>query len=458
MQIKQFYNQGHSQFSYIISSGKEAVIIDPVRDIEHYLSYLKDKELTLKYIFETHIHADFVSGHLELADKTGATIVYGPQVRVAYPSYSARHNEGFNLEGCSIKVLHTPGHTMESVCYLLNNSIGQPIAIFTGDTLFVGDVGRPDLMSGNKNAVELSAYLYHSINDIIKSLPDELVVYPGHGAGSFCGKNPGKEKFTTIGEQKKRNYALKDISLEKFTNEITSGLSVPPEYFFKVMSINIMGCRPMKEVFRNNLNFLSPVNFKAETQRALIVDTRNELEFSKAFIKGSVNIGLDGSFATWAGILLDPDHPVLLVCDNGREKEAIGALAQIGIENVRGILQGGINAWKDIGEPVDSVENIDAEDFYFLFENEGYILVDLRSHQNFKEQHIKRSLSIPLDELPHRLNEFSSETKYLLVCKGGYHSMMAASILKRNGINQVVNISGGFDAVSAFQPQYVESV
>ena len=187
MQIKQFYNQGHSQFSYIISSGKEAVIIDPVRDIEHYLSYLKDKELTLKYIFETHIHADFVSGHLELADKTGATIVYGPQVRVAYPSYSARHNEGFNLEGCSIKVLHTPGHTMESVCYLLNNSIGQPIAIFTGDTLFVGDVGRPDLMSGNKNAVDLSAYLYHFINDIIKSLPDELVVYPGHGAGSFCG-------------------------------------------------------------------------------------------------------------------------------------------------------------------------------------------------------------------------------------------------------------------------------
>jgi hydroxyacylglutathione hydrolase len=444
MYIEQLYTNCLAEAAYYIESEGEAAIIDPIRETEPYTSLAKKRNATIKFIFETHFHADFVSGHIDLAKKVNAPIVYGPQAHTDYKVYNAVDGEEFKLGKLTIKVLHTPGHTPESSCYLLLDENKKPHAVFTGDTLFVGDVGRPDLLDGVMTREELASMLYDSLNNKIKTLPNETIVYPAHGPGSACGKNIGKETFSTIGEQKKFNYALKDVSREDFIAQVTEGILPPPSYFFEDARINKQGYASVDQVLAASNRALTVQQFKEQLQRgALVLDTRKADDFEKGFIKGAINIGLNGQYAIWVGTLIDIKQPLLLVTDEGTEHESVLRLARVGYENVVGYLKGGIGSWD---EPLDAVHSITAEQMKNEIQKDTEIL-DVRKPGEWNTSHLKDAQFVPLADFPKNIKPLNKHKQYIVHCGGGYRSMTAISIMKREGFTNLTNVYGGFTAM-----------
>lgn len=452
MKVEQLYTGCLAEAAYYIESDGEAAIIDPLRETEPYLERLRADNARLKYVLETHFHADFVSGHLELAKKTGATIVYGPTAQPNFPAYIAKDGEVLKVGKVSIVVLHTPGHTLESTTYLLRDENGKDYAIFTGDTLFLGDVGRPDLAAKSDLTVEdLAGMLYDSLRNKIMPLPDEVIVFPGHGAGSACGKKMSRETQGTLGQQKRLNYALRpDMTREEFIREVTTGLVEPPQYFPKNAVLNRMGYESIDEVRSRGLKPLSVRAFKAawEGNDALVIDTRQKEEVAKGYIPGSIFIGLDGQFAPWVGALVpDLKQPILFVAAPGREQEVVTRLARVGYDNPIGYLEGGFDAWKAAGEDVDVVEEISAEEFLKMYRPGEVNLLDVRKISEYNTQHVEGAISFPLDFINKNMSLLDPSKKYYIHCAGGYRSLIAATILKARGFDKVVNIRGGFDAM-----------
>lgn len=448
MYLEQLYTKCLSEAAYFICDGDEAAVVDPLRDVEVYIQMAKEKNVRIRYIFETHFHADFVSGHLELARKTGATIIYGPDTEAAFNFHKAKDGEVFTLGNCSIKAIHTPGHTLESTCYLLNDANQQPYCIFTGDTLFVGDVGRPDLFSGNLSKEELAAKMYHSLNTKIKTLDDHIIVYPAHGPGSSCGKNLGPDTFSTIGQQKQTNYALQDMTEDAFINALTNGLSDAPAYFPINARINQKGYEDLDAVKAKGLTPLSVSGFKQKlSEGVIILDTRNATTFTEAFIPESISIGLDGRFAEWAGILLPFGQPLLLVTELGKEEESITRLARIGYDTVIGYLEGGFEAWKNAGEQVDIIIDIDADEFAMDLPHDPRMeIIDVRKEGEFVEGHVKGATNMPLNGFADIMNlaMVEHDRNLYVHCAGGYRSVIAASLLKRQGFHNLRNVLGGY--------------
>ena len=445
MFIQQLYTNCLAEAAYYIESDGEAAVIDPIRETEPYTQLASERKTKIKYIFETHFHADFVSGHLDLAKKTGAQIIYGPMAEPKYKVHNAKNGEEFKIGKLTIRALHTPGHTMESTCYLLLDESGKQHAVFTGDTLFVGDVGRPDLLDGSGISKEyLAGLMYDSLNSKIKKLNDDVIVYPAHGAGSACGKNIGKETWSTIGEQKKMNYALQNMTREEFVQTLTSGITPPPAYFFADASINKNGYESIDMVIAHNVKPLNVAEFKTEISNgALILDTRNPDEFEKGFIPDSLNIGLNGSYAIWAGTLIEIHQPIVVVAPAGKEKESIVRLARVGFENVKGYLDGGIMGWQNSGNKTEMVSSIDPENFAEKIKDSSKEILDVRRDGEFDSSHVKKSRHIPLAELNSRINELNPDKEYLIYCRTGYRSMIAASLMRKKGIRNVVNVKKG---------------
>lgn len=449
MTVEQLYTNCLSEAAYFIESNGEAAVIDPLRDYQSYLDLAAKKGVTIKYIFETHFHADFVSGHLDLANKTGAPIIYGPETVTNFPVTVASNGQRFKLGKLEIEVIHTPGHTPESTCYLLYNEEQHPYCIFTGDTLFVGDVGRPDLFGAALSKEELASRMYDSLQKL-KQLPDDIILYPAHGPGSSCGKNLGKETWSTIGTQKKLNYALQDVSREEFIKTLTSGLSKPPQYFPLNAKINRDGYQPLDEVMKKSLNPLPVSLFEKEMQKGtLVLDTRHENIFEKGFIPGSVFIGLNGRFAEWVGTLVNMEEPVLIVSETGKEEETILRMARVGYENVVGFLEGGFDAWKESGRSIDMVISIDAEEFKLDYTHDDITVVDVRKESEFDAGHVPGAVNVVLQDLDEQLNKLEHTSQDLYIhCLGGYRSMIAASLMKRKGYMNLRNIYGGWQAIS----------
>lgn len=457
MIIEQIYTNCLAHAAYYIESNGMVAIIDPLRDVDVYIQKAKTNGATIKYIFETHFHADFVSGHIDLANKTGASIVFGPKAEPNYNAFIAEDGGVFILGDIRIKAIHTPGHTIESTCYLIYDEQGNEHSIFTGDTLFVGDVGRPDLMSGNLNKEELAALLYDSLNEKIKTLPDNVIVYPGHGAGSACGKNIGKETSSSISEQKKYNYALRASNKDEFIKVVTADLPTPPPYFFKDAAINKNGYQPFDKVIKNNLKPLSIKNFIEEIKNgAHVLDTRDALTFGSAYINGAINIALNGDFAVWVGTLIEFNSPIVIVTAEGQEKETITRLARIGFENVKGYLNGGMLAWIVDKQWTDSIPFCDAVESISLLKTGKYVLLDVRKKTEFEQEKIKNSVHISLNELRSKLPLLDKNEKWLVYCAGGYRSMIAASLMKAYGISNVSNIHGGINLVKKATPENIE--
>ena len=455
MFVQQFYTKCLSQASYYLDSEGMAAIVDPIRDIDQYLEMSKERNAKIRYVFITHFHADFVSGHLELASKTGAIIVLGPGAQPGYPALIAEDHEMLFMGKCKVEVLHTPGHTIESACFLLYNEEGKPKAVFSGDTLFVGDTGRPDLLSGNLDARQLSGMLYNSLQTKIKVLPDEIIVYPGHGAGSACGKNLGKETWSTIGEQKRTNYALK-LGKDEFINTVSADQPVAPAYFFKDAQINSKGYENLDLVLGKSLKQLNLRDFNKEMSKgAVILDTRPALSFGNKFIKGSINIGLDGQYAIWAGTLIDFNSPVILVTNSGAEKDSIVRLARIGYENIRGYVNEDF-VFSDFLSEADSIQTIDIQELKSSVSKAIYSLIDVRKKSEFEKERIPGSVNIPLEEMNGRLKELNRANYYAIYCAGGYRSMIAASILKKNGFKHILNIRGGINSIKNTNPGLIE--
>jgi hydroxyacylglutathione hydrolase len=456
MYIQQLYTGCLSEAAYYIESEGEAAIIDPLRDIEEYLVLAKDRKATIKYIFETHFHADFVSGHLDLAQASGAPIVYGPETETSFPIYRAKDGEIFKLGNLTIEVLHTPGHTIESSCYLLREANGNPHAIFTGDTLFVGDVGRPDLSSGSLSQDALASMLYDSLRKKIAPLPDDIIIYPAHGAGSSCGKNIGPDTYSTLGEEKKNNYALRAATKEEFIKVVTEGLNTPPQYFAVNARINKEGYESLDDVMENGLKPLSLDAFKEliKDDNTICLDTRSSSEFSDGFVPGSVSIGLDGRFAEWAGSLLPFDKPFVLVTDPGKEKESVVRLARVGFAQMCGYLKGGFETWKNSGERIDLIVNIDADEFAMDLPFDPKLkVVDVRRETEFADGHVVGARNIPLETLtdPGTMAEFDDMDNIYVHCASGYRSIIATSLFKRQGIHNLHNIIGGWDEVKKIE-------
>ncbi|HEY5825229.1 MAG TPA: MBL fold metallo-hydrolase [Cyclobacteriaceae bacterium] len=453
MKIEQIYTGCLSQGAYYIQSGKEAVVIDPLREIEPYVQKAIQDDVRIKYVLETHFHADFVSGHLDLAAKTGATIVYGPLARPKFPAHIASDGEELQVGDCTVKVLHTPGHTMESTSYLLSDETGKNIALFSGDTLLLGDVGRPDLATkaANLTKEELAGLLYDSLRIKIMPLADDVIVYPGHGAGSACGKKMMKETFDTLGNQKKINYALHDsLSRIDFISEVTDGLLTPPAYFPENVRMNKEGYDSIDSVLRRGKRALSMEEFKlnATTKGVLVLDTRDGKTFGNGFIPGSIHIGLNGSFAHWAGCLIPGVRtPILLIADEGREEEAATRLARVGYDHLLGYLQGGYEAWIDGENEFDFITSISAGEFVSRYLKQKLAVVDVRTHGEYQAEHIATAQHIPLDSLNTHLDEIVKEGTVYIYCAGGYRSMIAASILMARGWMDVINVTGGFQAI-----------
>jgi hydroxyacylglutathione hydrolase len=443
MYIEQLYTNCLAEAAYYIESNGEAAIIDPLRETEPYIELAAKRGAKIKYVFETHFHADFVSGHIDLARKVNAPIVYGPLANTNYEVINAKDNQEFKIGKLTVKVLHTPGHTPESSCYLLLDENGKEHAIFTGDTLFVGDVGRPDLLDGHMTSEELAAMLYDSLNKKIKALPDSVIVYPAHGPGSACGKNIGKETFSTIGEQKKFNYALKDQSKDEFVKELTTGILPPPQYFFEDARINKEGYEPVDTVIdRNSKPLESREVEKLLDNGAMILDTRTADEFEKGFINGSINIGLNGQFAVWVGTLIPIEQPLVLVTSPGKEKESVLRLARVGYEKVVGYLNGGASSWH---KPLETIHSINAEqikDFDHTVE-----VLDVRKPGEWNVSHLKDAKFVPLADMPSNLESLDKNSTYIVHCGGGYRSMTAISLMKRDGFTDLVNVYGGFSAM-----------
>lgn len=448
MFVKQLYTSCLSEAAYFIESDGIAVVIDPLRDIEVYLELAKERNATIKYIFETHFHADFVSGHVELEAVTGAKIVYGPDAHTNFESYIAKDNEVFKIGAVSLKVLHTPGHTVESSCYLLLDEKEQPYAVFTGDTLFVGDVGRPDLFSGDLTKEELAGYLFDSLNSRIKTLPDSVIVYPAHGPGSACGKNLGPNTFSTIGEEKATNYALLATDKDKFIEEVTSGLTTPPSYFPINAKINKEGYDALKAVMEKAMQPLPPAEFKAKGKAgALILDTRPAVEFGDGFVPGAISIGLEGRFAEWAGSLLPFDQDIILVTPIGKEEETVVRMARVGFDNVVGYLNGGYPAWEASGESIDMIITVDADELAMDIPHDpNLVIIDVRKQMEYADGHIKNALNITLGDMmdPGKLADLEDNHNLYVHCQGGYRSIIACSIMKREGIHNLRNVDGGF--------------
>lgn len=458
MRIEQIYTNCLAHAAYFIESNGMAAVIDPLRDTDVYINKAKENKAVIKYIFETHFHADFVSGHIDLANKTGASIVFGPKAEPNYGALIAKDGQVFTLGDIKIKVIHTPGHTIESTCYLIYDEQGKEHSIFTGDTLFVGDVGRPDLMSGNLSKEELAAFLYNSLNEKIKILPDHIIVYPGHGAGSACGKNIGKETSSTIGEQKKNNYALRASDKEEFIKVVTADLPVPPPYFFRDAAINKYGYQPFDKVVENNLKALSIGDFKKEIKKgAIVLDTREALTFSNGFIIGAINIALNGDFAVWVGTLIEFNTPIILVTTEGQEKETITRLARIGFENIKGYLKGGMEVWIAGKQFLDTIPNYTTDKCSSLLKTGKYVLLDVRKKSEVEQEKIKGSVHVALNELKNKIPLFDKNEKWLVYCAGGYRSMIAASLMKASGISDVSNVQGGINKAKQIIPELIEN-
>jgi glyoxylase-like metal-dependent hydrolase (beta-lactamase superfamily II)/rhodanese-related sulfurtransferase len=452
MFIKQLYTGCLSEAAYYIDSEGEAAIIDPLRDIDGYLRLAKERNATIKYIFETHFHADFVSGHLDLAKATGAPIIYGPGTETNFPIHKAGDGEVFRLGTSTIEVLHTPGHTVESSCYLVRDPEGNPHALFTGDTLFVGDVGRPDLSSGNMTREELASLLYDSLHSKILPLPENVLIYPAHGPGSSCGKNLGPNTHSTLKEEKEGNYALKEQTKEAFVKAVTDGLDAPPSYFSINARINKEGYESLDGVLENGLKPLDLAAFQSllNERDTILLDTRKSEVFVEGFIPGSIGIGLDGRFAEWAGSLLSFDKPMLLVTDPGEEKESLVRLARVGFDKVKGYLEGGYPAWRDAGKPIDMIIDVEADELAMDIPfDENLVVLDVRRETEFADGHVKDALNIPLQDLADPLNMANLEEQYNIYvhCGGGYRSVVAASLLKRQGIHNLRNITGGWGKI-----------
>jgi glyoxylase-like metal-dependent hydrolase (beta-lactamase superfamily II)/rhodanese-related sulfurtransferase len=452
MKIEQIYTGCLSQGAYYLESNGEVAIIDPLRDVGYYIETANKNNARIKYIFETHFHADFVSGHVTLAEKTGASIIYGPNAITNFHSHIAQHGEEFKLGDVKITLIHTPGHTMESSCYLLTDKEGKDIAIFTGDTLFLGDVGRPDLAqkSDHLTAEDLAGYSFESLRNKIMPLNDDIVIYPAHGAGSACGKKMSKETFDSLGNQKKTNYALReDMTKKEFIKEVLEGLNPPPEYFPSNVKLNKEGYEPLDKILSRSINELTVIDFKKNVNGSLMLDVRSIEEFSKAHIPGSIFIGLDGGFAPWVGELIkDINHPIVIISPAGREEEAITRLSRLGFDNSKGYLKGGINAWIDSGNEVDSVESINKNEFEKLFVEENTKIFDVRNESEFNSEHVVGACNIPLNKLNANLEKINSNGVNYIHCAGGYRSMIASSILKARGIHNFIDIKGGYSAIS----------
>lgn len=449
MIIEQIYTGCLAQGAYYIESEGEAAIIDPLRETEPYLKRAETAGTKIKYILETHFHADFVSGHLDLAQKTGAKIIYGPNAETTYDKYTAKDGEEFQLGAVKIRVLHTPGHTPESTTFLLLDEEGKEHAIFTGDTLFIGDVGRPDLAQkqGSVTKEDLAGWLYDSLRSKIMTLPDEVLVYPAHGAGSACGKNMSSDTWDTLGHQKQTNYALRaDMTRDEFIQEVTEGLLPPPQYFAKNAQLNKRGYESIDQVMERGAVALSPRGFEAAANEndALILDVRDKVEFVKGFIPNSIFIGLDGSFAPWVGALVkDLMQPILIVAPQGREEETIKRLARVGYDNAIGYLDGGFEAWKASGAEFDAIETIDLNTLAAAVEqNPDINIMDVRKPSEWTAERIKDSLNIPLDFINDKMSEISKDEQYYMHCRSGYRSTVAASILKARGFENLVNVHG----------------
>ncbi len=459
MQVKQLYTNCLAQGAYYISHMGEAAIIDPLRETQPYLDLLKQNNDTLKYIFETHFHADFVSGHVDLATATDAQIVFGPTANTTYKSYNAKDNEEFKIGGLTLKAIHTPGHTLESTTYLLLDETNTPHCIFTGDTLFIGDVGRPDLaISSNLTQFDLAGMLYDSLHIKILPLPDNIIVYPAHGAGSACGKNMSKETFDTLGNQKKVNYALQNISKNEFIAELTTGILPPPQYFVKNANLNMKGYKNFNDVMLQGTKMLSVYEFEIikDERHPLILDVRTPKEFSEGHIPNSLFIGIDGQFAPWVGTLInDINQAILIVAPVGREEETIMRLSRVGYDNCLGYLQGGFDSWKTEHKPISKIKNIDAEQFSKLYSNDICTL-DVRKPNEFEGGHLALAESNPLDFINDWKNTLDKTKPYYLHCAGGLRSMIAASVLKANGYEQLINIEGGFGAISKVIPNELQ--
>jgi len=456
MKVEQIYTGCLAAAAYYIESEGEAVIIDPLRESKPYLDKLETEGVTLKYIFETHFHADFVSGHLDLAKATGATIVYGPTAETSFEKLDTKDGDVIKVGKVSFEVLHTPGHTPESTTYLLKDEDGKDYAIFTGDTLFIGDVGRPDLAqkSGSVTKEDLAGWLFDSLRNKIMPLADELIVYPAHGAGSACGKNMSSETWDTLGNQKATNYALRaDMTRAEFIKEVTAGLLPPPQYFAKNAKLNKTGYDNIDDVLKKGAVALDVATFEeiVESEEALILDTRNQQIFKEGFVPGSVFIGIDGSFAPWVGALIpDLQQAIVFICDEGREEEVVTRLSRVGYDNTLGFLKGGISAWTAAGKELDQIESIDAEELSKRMKaGDAKRILDVRKPTEFLSHHVANAENIPLDYINKNMDKLSRKTPYYIHCRSGYRSMIFSSILKARGFDSVIDIHKGWVGIEA---------
>lgn len=456
MKVEQIYTGCLAQGAYYVESNGEAVVIDPLREVQPYIEKAEKDNAKIKYVLETHFHADFVSGHLDLAKKTGATIVFGPTAKPGFEAQVAEDGEILNVGNIQIKVIHTPGHTMESTCFLLIDENGKETSLFTGDTLFIGDVGRPDLAQkviADLTQEKLAAHLYDSLHNKIIPLADDIIVYPAHGAGSACGKNMSKETTDTLGNQKKTNYALQPMSKEKFIEEVLDGLMPPPGYFPANVLMNIKGYESIDEVLHKGTQALSPTEFEvaANETDALLLDTRDAQTFAKGFIPNSINIGIDGNFAPWAGTLIpDIKQTILLIADEGREEEIVTRLARVGYDNTIGYLKGGFEAWKKAGKETDAIESISVDELAKrMEENPDLNILDVRKKSEHFSEHVLDSENIALDYINEHIAEVNKDKTYYVHCAGGYRSMIFNSILKARGYDNLIDVQGGFDAIKA---------
>ena len=461
MFIKQLYTGCLSEAAYFIESNGVAAVIDPLRDIDEYLQLATECNATIKYIFETHFHADFVSGHLDLAAATGATIIYGPNTQTNFPVTVAKDGDVFNIGALNIEVLHTPGHTLESTCYLLKDENNKDYCIFTGDTLFVGDVGRPDLSQKGETLTtqDLAAMMYDSLQTKIMPLADDVILYPAHGAGSSCGKNLGKETYSTIGEQKKNNYALNQATKEDFVKAVTEGLAAPPNYFPINAKINKEGYESLNSVLEVGLQALSVDEFKTKMKddNTFILDTRHATIFTQGFVPTSISIGLEGRFAEWAGSILPFDKTILLVTEVGKEKESIVRLARVGFEKFAGFLNGSFEAWQNEGEKIDMIIDVDADELAMdLPFDENIVVLDVRKETEYADGHIAEAINMPLIELtdPGTMADLEDNQNIYVHCAGGYRSVIASSIMKREGIANIRNILGGWNNIKELKDKF----
>jgi hydroxyacylglutathione hydrolase len=455
MKIEQIYTGCLAHAAYYIESNGEAAIFDPLREVQPYITKAQKNNSKIKYVFETHFHADFVSGHLDLAEKTGAQIVYGPTAKPAFEAIIAEDNQIFKVGNAQVKAIHTPGHTMESTTYMLINEEGEELGIITGDTLFIGDVGRPDLAQhviADLTEEKLAGHLFDSLRNKIMPLSDHLIVYPNHGAGSACGKMMSKETTDTLGNQKNTNYALRpDMTKEEFVKAVLTGLTAPPAYFPKNVLMNIRGYERVDTVLEKGSRTLNPTEFEvvANETSALILDSRQADDFANGFIPNSINIGLDSNFAMWVGELIpDIEQEILLVTEPGKEQETITRLARVGYDNAVGVLEGGFAAWKNAGKDFETINRISAEEFENRFKNQQPLVIDVRKKSEFDSEHIIDAINVPLNAINDHLAEIPKDKPFILHCAGGYRSMIAASILKQRGWQDFVDVIGGFASIS----------